>query len=141
MFREKKSNELVTYVGHVLHPHITCPGPVQVWDQTLGCDACGKELWTGKTREDEFYAEHPFIFEDCHDPGDSEAWTHEEYSPSIPFGSWRFPSYPPLWHGYVGYSWPGELARKYAEDYRSGYQTEHVFPVDTWSNHDPGDEA
>lgn len=135
MFREKKNNELVTYVGHVLHPHVTCPGTVEVWDQTIGCPECHKELWTGKTREDEFYAEHPFILTDAHDDGDESADAWDTVGGYIPLGGWRFPSFPPAWHG-IGYGWPGEIARAW-----HGWTTEHVFPVDTWSNHDPGDEA
>lgn len=135
MFRAKTNNELVTYVGHVLHPHKTCPGNVEVWDQTLGCPECGKELWTGKTREDEFYAEHPFMFDDCHDEGDG-AWRWPVDDRELPVGGWRFPSYPPSWHN-IGYSWPSGVRWPRDDD----PPTEHVFPVDTWSNHDPGDEA
>lgn len=139
MFRAKKNDELVTYVGHVLHPHTTCPGNVEVWDQTLGCPECGKELWTGQTREDEFYAEHPFMFDECHDPGDEHGeWTYATFHPEIPLGGWRTPERAPVWHG-AGYYMP--CAGEYIRARDEGITTEHVFPVDTWSNHDPGDEA
>lgn len=131
MFRAKKNNELVTYVGHVLYPHVTCPGVIEVWDQTIGCPECGKELWTGETREDVFYAEHPFMFDDCHDDGDAEGW---DAHPDIPVGGWRSPHLAPTWHN-TGYY------MSCASEYLRDQSTEHVFPVDTWSNHDPGDEA
>lgn len=135
MIRAKKHDELVTYVGHVIHPHITCTGTVEIWDQTIGCPECQKELWTGDTREDEFHAEHPFIFEDCHDDGDSH-WAEDAFRPDIPLGGWRLPWLAPQWHN-AGYYMPG--ASDYLQRAKDGTITEHVFPADMWSNHDPGD--
>ena len=66
-----------------------CDGNLEIWDQTVGCPACGEELWNypgikelGLTVEDyevRFWNRHPFAFSNCHDNGDEDpaAWNEE----------------------------------------------------------------
>lgn len=136
MFTPKKTGQLETYFDNFLGPHIICGGNVEVWDQTLGCPECRKELWSGRTSEDAFYAEHPFIFDNAHDDGDAMEWSIEAYSPDPPFGGWREPSYPPQWHYDPPlFSWPsGSRAWE--------HNPPPIPPIDItdWTtNHDPGD--
>lgn len=128
----KKSSDIVYYDGHVLGPWLTCPGTVEIWDQTIGCPECMEELWTGRTREDDFHARHPFILDDCHDDGDAH-WADDAFNPDIPLGGWRFPSFPPAWHD-VGHSWP----RWSPDEHRR--VTEHAPRAVDRSAHDAGDE-
>lgn len=97
MIRYRAPSDLIVYDGHVIAPYPPCGGCVEVWDQTLGCPECGRELWTGQTSEDEFFAMHPFMFEQCHDPGDEDPMEWRTL-PGMPLGGWRLPSHPPIWH-------------------------------------------
>lgn len=140
MFRAKRSDELVTYYGHVLGPHITCTGNVEIWDQALGCPTCGEETWTGKTSDDDFHAHHPFMFEEPHDPGDEDpdAWGYDAVVPAIPFGGWRFPSYPPAWFSVKGFSWPSGHKMCGVSDF--AYMVTEPSVVYAVTDRDPGDE-
>lgn len=134
MITAKKNGQLDTYFGHFLGPYIVCGGNVEVWDQTLGCPECGKELWTGKTSVLEFDAEHPFMFCDAHDDGDECEWADD--SNDAPLGGWRYPHYTPQW-------WSGARPYQFMPWFRVGDEypaTEHVLPDDMRTNHDPGDE-
>lgn len=81
-----------------------CGGLVEVWDQTIGCVECGQNLWYlpngvnqwpigdeencppngswyrgSSSLYDPYFRvmtiRHPFIFDDCHDPGDEDPVT------------------------------------------------------------------
>ena len=71
-----------------------CSGNVEIWDQTVGCPECGKELWnhpgmkeaglTTEQYEDLFFKEHPFMFYDAHDDGDADRSSDDE----VPIGGY-----------------------------------------------------
>lgn len=146
MMTTKKNGQLDTYFGHFLGPHVVCSGNVEVWDQTLGCPECGKELWTGKTSVLEFEAEHPFMFDEAHDDGDECPWADvtDVCNSSSPVGGWRYPWYKPLWwEGTKPYDWmvhPEHYTRFHSNTHFDVF-TEHAFPEDMHTNHDPGDEC
>lgn len=98
-FRVPRSGDLLIYVGHVIAPYPACGGVVEVWDQTLGCRECGRNLWDGDTEDYDFYTMHLSVFHDGHDAGDEDPATdHYDLYGLMPLGGWRFPSYPPFWH-------------------------------------------
>lgn len=75
--------------------YTVCTGNIEIWDQTVGCPTCEKELWNypGKPEdmsiedyEDLFFLEHPFAFGRAHDPGDEDA---AAWDPEIPIGGYK----------------------------------------------------
>jgi hypothetical protein len=86
--------KLVTcpYCYGALFGVVPCHGNVYVADQTLACDACEEELWnypgiatlglSVAQYEARFFARHPFMFEDTHDPGDEDPHTHGTHVPT-----------------------------------------------------------
>lgn len=63
-----------------------CSGNVEIWDQTVGCPECQKELWNYpgirsdmsiEQYEEIFFLEHPFMFDAAHDDGDCDPDSEE----------------------------------------------------------------